>query len=290
MICPYCREPADESLTRMGLSLHPTCPSLDVDPDLVAAEVFTIVKDAIVNAPRSQQTTIGPSEMGHPCTRRIGYKLAGTVPLNTSQNSVAWKPAVGTMMHSALADIMAQHEIDTFPASGLTPRWRVEERVTVGEIGGVKVTGQCDLFDAHGGVVIDWKTTSRDQMRRKFAAEGPGEQYRTQAHLYGLGWENAGHPVRHVMLIWLVRDGNFTTDRLVWSEPYDRQVALDALDRVATVRAALDARGPEIVLPMLPATEAYCNNCPFYRRGEDDLALACPGVNQPADALEELFA
>jgi hypothetical protein len=288
MNCPSCNETIDEAVTRMGLALHPTCEAVDTDPNLVAMEIFSIIQQSVLNQPRSAQKMIGPSEMGQPCTRRIGYKLAGVEPQNNSQGSVAWKPAVGTMMHAALGDMMARHELDTFPNSGLSPRWHVEEQVTIGDVAGETITGNCDLFDAHNGVVVDFKTTSSRTMS-KFVTEGPGLQYETQCHLYGLGWENAGHDVKHVMLIWLVRDGSFT-ERHVWTAPYDRAAALDALERIRIIKTSLDTHGPETILPHLEAVASYCNNCPWYRRGETDLGLGCPGVDMPADELEQMFA
>jgi hypothetical protein len=285
VICPSCLDDCDEAITRLGLGLHPACPAVESDPELVAAEVFTIVKDALLGSERSSQTRIGPSEMGHPCSRRVGHKLAGTPALVSK--SVAWKPEVGTMIHAALAEIMAAHEIRS--GDELTPRWHVEERVTVGTVCGEDITGTCDLFDSHGGIVIDWKTTSPAMLKR-YRSSGPGDSYRTQAHLYGRGWQNAGHAVRHVMVIWLVRDGEYT-DRHVWTEPYDEQAALDALERIETIRLALDAHGPAAVLPLLPVVESYCQNCDYFRRGEDDLTLGCPGAKEiPADPLEAMFA
>ena len=46
-------------------------------PDVLASELLAIVHDAIVGQPRSRQKRIGPSELGNPCDRRIGYRLAG---------------------------------------------------------------------------------------------------------------------------------------------------------------------------------------------------------------------
>jgi hypothetical protein len=290
MICPSCNEPIDAEITRMGLGIHPTCPALDGDPEMIVAEAFAAMKADVLDHPRTLQTRIGPSEMGDPCPRRIGHKLAGTPVL--SHESVNWKAHVGTLIHSWIADVMAKYEVARYE-SGLdaeTPRFHVEEKVTICTILGQEITGTTDLFDGHFGVVVDWKTSSSNRIRRHFMVEGPGDTYRKQAHLYGLGWENAGHDVKHVVIVWLVRDGQFT-ERYVWTEPYDRQVALDAVERVETIAIALDTHGPEVVLPMLPAVENHCTTCEFFRRGEDDLTKACPGAASiPQDAVEEVFA
>lgn len=288
MICPSCQEECDPAVTRMGLGLHPTCSAVGTDPELVVAEAFAAMKADILDHPRTNQKRIGPSEMGDPCPRKIGHKLAGTPLLGAE--SVNWKAHVGTQIHSWIADVMAKYELAQFEEFGLTPRWHVEERVSICTILGEEIDGTTDLFDAHNGVVVDWKTTSSNRLRRVFMVEGPGDTYRKQAHLYGYGWSQAGHDVKWVMIVWLVRDGEFS-QRYIWSEPYDEQVALDTIEHVTNIALALEAHGPEVVLPLLPAVENYCHTCEYFRRGEDDLTKACPGAATIAqDSVEEMFA
>lgn len=265
---------------------HPTC---EVDPELVAAEILAIIKDAIAHQPRTMQTRIGPSEMGHPCLLRIGHKLAGTPPVN--DRGVAWKPWVGTACHNELADIFARRELARYEADPekAVPRWHVEEGVVVGWVAGEERDGHCDLMDEHSGGVFDWKFTTRS-MIREYKKNGPGDQYRKQAHMYGRGFALRGYDVRFVAIMFFTRDGEFT-DRYFWHEPYDEQIAIEALERVETVKLALDVHGPEVVLPLLGKTESWCQHCPYYRRGEDDLMKGCPGTKgTPADALEDVFA
>lgn len=274
-ICPSCAEPIDPAITRAGLGIHPTCDPIDVDPDILTTQLFTLIATAIDDQPRSQQTRIGPSELGTPCDRRLGYKMAGIAEVN-HKGGTPWKPYVGTAIHEQLSNVMAKHEVDRFADPDATPRWHVEERVNVGEVNGVPITGSCDLFDAHSGTVVDWKTTSWNKIREDFRPHGPGEQYRTQAHLYGRGWQRAGHAVSTVCVIWLVRDGSFD-QRYVWHEPYDEQVALDALDRASSIALALDALGPDFTIPTLPTGDAYCTYCPWFSKGSSTPATACPG-------------
>lgn len=276
MKCPSCSEPIDPAITRAGLSLHPTCDAVDTHPDIIASELFSTIADAIVRQPRSLQKRVGPSEIGTPCDRRLGYRLTGVPEINGTQD-VAWKPYVGTAIHEQLANIMATAEMSRFSADEeAVQRWHVEERVTVGSINGVQITGSCDLFDAHNGLVIDWKTTSWNQIREKIRPHGPGAQYEAQAMLYGLGWENAGHSVRNVMLVFLVRDGSFE-QRHVWHAPYDRQVAINALGRASSIALALDLLGPEFTLPSLPTADAWCNFCPWHKANATTLSRSCPG-------------
>jgi hypothetical protein len=255
-----------------ALQVHPHC---EVNPDVVTVEMFTAIRDTIVNQPRSLQTKIGPSEMGHPCDRRIAHKLAGTPEVNGGR--VAWKPYVGTAIHEQMANIFAKREIARWTGEdeGKRPRYHVEERVVVGQIGGVDHGGSTDLFDAAVGGVFDWKFTTVSQIKRNYRVKGPGHQYRKQAHLYGKGWEDAGFDVKFVAIVFLTRDGEFS-DRYVWSEPYDRTVAEATLEHVNGVKAVVDMLGPAAPA-MFDAVSSYCQHCPFYMQGTTDLAIACPG-------------
>ena len=276
MTCPSCGEVMDAALGQAGLGVHPTCPTVDRSPELIAADLFDIVRDAIVNQPRSLQTRIGPSEIGHPCDRRIGHKLAGTAEVNS--RAVPWKPFVGTAVHEQMADIMAKAEVARWTETDddVPPRWHVEERVSVGEICGIDITGSTDLFDGQHGIVFDWKFTSKNQIKNHYKPHGPGDQYRKQAHLYGRGWQRKGHHVRHVAIVFLTREGEYA-DRYVWHEPYDEQIAIDALKRVEEIKTGIDTLGPEFMLPILPTTESWCGHCPYFQVGATDLTKACPG-------------
>ena len=96
ILCRACQLP----MTTIGASrLHAGC---DIDPDILATELFSIIEQAIAHQPRTLQTSIGPSEIGNPCDRRIGYKLAGTQPVN-GVGAVNWKAFVGTALHEILA-------------------------------------------------------------------------------------------------------------------------------------------------------------------------------------------
>jgi|688.fasta_scaffold32721_5 hypothetical protein len=266
--CKVCSLPLDQI---DGLQIHPTC---ELDPGVTAGELFNLIENSIINQPRSLQKRIGPSEVGVPCDRRLGYQLAGMAEVN--QRGVAWKPYVGTALHEQFADIMAKAEIARFNEEGAVPRWHVEERVTVGEIGGVSITGSADLFDEATGTVFDWKTTSKNQIRENYRKNGPGPQYRAQAHLYGKGFADAGYKILNVSLIFLTRDGEWE-DRYVWAEPYDERIALDALVRANAIHTAIDLLGAEEAIGRLGTTDVYCRNCPFYRPRAKNPAEGCQG-------------
>jgi hypothetical protein len=261
-----------------AMQVHPTC---EISADIVTVEMFDAIRDSILNQPRSLQTKIGPSEMGHPCDRRIAHKLAGTPEVNA--RGVAWKPYVGTAIHEQMANIFAKREIARWgdgSMDGIRPRYHVEERVTVGQIGGVDHGGSTDLFDAATGIVFDWKFTTVNQIKRNYKRNGPGKQYRKQAHLYGKGWEDAGFQVLHVAIVFLTRDGEYA-DRYVWSEPYDRSVAEETIAHVNGIKSVVDMLGPAGPATYDPVS-SYCQHCPFYKVGATNLEAACPG--DPTDA------
>jgi hypothetical protein len=274
--CPACQQPIDLEVTRAGLGIHPACNAIDRDPDILASELFSIVEKAIIGQPRSQQKRIGPSELGVPCDRRLGYHLGGVQKSRAEE--AAWKPYVGTAIHAVLGDVMAAAEIAS-TTDGNTPRWHVEERVYVGDVNGIRITGSCDLFDGHYGTVYDWKTTTFNQIRERYRPHGPGEQYRRQAHLYGRGWQNAGHDVKTVAITFLVREGNFD-QRHVWSEPYDEQVAIDTLERASSIALSIEHLGPDFTIPTLDIAESHCRFCPWFDARSADVSRSCPGYPQ----------
>jgi len=278
--CLACGEPMTPIT---GIRVHPTC---QTNPDVSASSLFGLIESDIVGQPRTLQTRIGPSEIGVPCDRRLGYKLAGVPEVNA--RDVAWKPYVGTALHEQIGNLMARHEIARFDDDNdATPRFHVEERVSVGQVNGVEITGSCDLFDEHTGIVWDWKFTTRNKIRETYRPHGPGEQYRVQAHLYGYGWARQGKDIRHVGVVFMTRDGEFH-DRHVWHEPYDQQVALDALQRLEGIAVAIEHLGGEFTIPTLSTASAYCNFCPWHKTNATEIPRSCPGHSKQEAATQTL--
>lgn len=247
------------------------------DPTLVRDELLRYIGDAITNHPRSLQTRIGPSEIGMPCSRRLAHKLAGTPESN--QRDIPWRPTVGTAVHSWLeTSLQAVNDTLTYD------RFYLEERLSVGTIGGVEITGSCDCYDRVTATSIDWKIVGPTALK-KYRKDGPGAQYRAQAHLYGRGWQRAGNPIDHVAVMFLPSNGELD-DAHYWTEPYDEQIALDALARAESV-AQLVAVAGSAAAAVLPVTDAHCRYCPFFQANATDLTVACPGSTtdpQPAPA------
>jgi hypothetical protein len=253
----------------------------------IRAELLTVVEGAIRNHPRSLQTRIGPSEIGDPCARKIAYKLAGA-PVVNGEDRTPWKPTVGTAVHSWLQDTL-MHANTTLPDYDATGgRYWCEVRVDVGEILGQPITGSCDL--RYDNISLDYKIVGDDQLR-KYKTEGPGPQYRVQGHLYGRGWARRGQPVDYVAVWFLPRNQELRQNHL-WVEPYDEQIAIDALTRVEGIAKLVQALGAAAAA-MLPPTENWCVFCPFFRPGSKDLTAGCPGVidaTVPSPSLASLIA
>lgn len=244
------------------------CDALTVD---LEADLVAVVTDAMAAHPRSQQVAIGPSELGTPCQRKLAYKLGRLVE---DRRSPDWRPWVGTAIHAQLEETFTRRSIAPGPEQG---RWLTEVRVSVGEVAGVEVTGSCDLFDTLSGTVVDWKATTRNKLR-SYRSQGPGEQYRAQAHLYGRGFTRRGETVRTVGIFFWTRDGSLS-DRYLWHEPYDEAVAVAALDRATVTSQLLDALGPDTALGLWPAVDDHCQFCPAFRPGHaGPLSQECPGA------------
>lgn len=189
-------------------------------------DAMAILENAIRNQPRSLQKRIGPSELGTDCIHCLAAKLA---EWPTIEQAVPWTPFIGTAIHAEIANIF-NTETKTLLRSGTPPRWRVEEKVYVGMVGPHTITGTCDLYDETNGTVLDWKNTATSTITNA-KAHGPKPVYRTQVHLYGLGWEHSGKPVRNVAIAYLPRTSTRLRDAYLWTEPYDRDIALETLDR-----------------------------------------------------------
>jgi hypothetical protein len=229
------------------------------DVQLVLAEMLDVIVKGIASHERSAQKRIGPSEIGTPCARKLGAKIAGFD--NGNDGGTSWRAFVGTAIHE---------KIETFfdAQNGLWPdqqRYATEQKVEAGTIDGETIDGSCDLFDMICGVVVDWKTTSQAKLKA-YRRNGPGETYRVQAHSYGRGWENGGHHVEHVAIVFFPRDGNLE-DAYWWTEPYDRTVAEQAFARADAIAAGQRLLGAEVFQRSLPATEDHCEYCPIYSPG-----------------------
>lgn len=204
---------------------------------------------------RSQQVLIGPSEIGEECTRALLYKLAKAPEVK--RKSPPWKPAVGTACHTQAEEWFGTV---TTPNGTVPDDWETEQRVLVGHIGGEPIHGHTDLY-AKSGAVMDHKFVGEYKLKLVKSTRNPGQLYTVQAHTYGKGWEDDGFAVHVVVIAFHPRDGELT-DSYYWWAPYDRSVAIKALERANKLWALLPALGLEGALKMFPLCDSrYCDWC-----------------------------
>jgi hypothetical protein len=248
--------------------------------------VRRLIAQAAAAAPRSQQIDMGPSEAGEPCARRLAYKIIDW--RKPGRDLDPWAAVQGTAIHAWLAEVFRGENRRLG-----RERYLVEQRVHPADGAELGLPGElagcADLFDRDTGLVTDWKLTSPDQLRH-YAAAGPGQKYRTQAHLYGRGLANAGEHVRDVSIVFLPR-ATFLDGLHVWSEPYDPAVAEAAFRRLAAIRYALIALDPEANpgrWGLFPTAPGSCRQCPWLKPGSRYLARGCPGHLDPASPAESI--
>lgn len=284
MDCAVCGEFMAPALAEMGLTLHPVCEDMigremGQRNDELKSQLMKIINWADRNSPRSQQLAIGPSEIGHECDQRVARILAGMPQINDRFDP--WAGIVGTSIHTWMQDAVNRYLDDGYTDIA---DWLTEMRVYADDL----ISGSSDLYA--NGDVIDYKTADRDkikQMRLKGVEMIP-VHYRVQGHIYGLGQEKAGRPVRDIVLVFMARNG-LIKDMYIWREPYDVDIALAALDRMYRL-------ADELIAADLPESEKWnviemqpdngCWYCPFYvdRAIEDGPdAIGCPGNNKSGE-------
>lgn len=200
---------------------------------------------------RSRQRHLGPSQIGNPCTRCLARHVLGMEIVREFDDP--WCRIIGTATHSWLEEAAAYDNIHTVRDAA---RWKYETRVHP-HPDLLPSGGTADLYDAHTKTVIDHKVVGPAPLK-KYKLNGPGHQYRAQAHLYGLGYHRTGVEVEHVAIAFWNRGGRLS-DLYVWTEPYSADVAMQALDRYRTIRDQAASIGPQII-PLLPADES-CWDC-----------------------------
>lgn len=238
----------------------------------IATHVTEVIKQAAASAPRSRQKAIGPSEVGTPCVRRLAYRLLDWDP-KPNVDVDPWASIVGTAVHAWLERTFAANN-PTMPDG--RQRYVLERRVSAD----ARLAGSSDLLDRHFKCVIDWKVPGATAMAEYRRKQDPGLAYRVQAHVYGLGYANAGEDIEHVAIVFLPRSGRLD-GMWVWTEPFQpaiAQAALQRRDNVVTALMALDPEANPQAWASFPACQSYCTHCPWYLPGSTDLSKGCPGA------------
>lgn len=169
---------------------------------------------------RSKQTAIGVSQLGG-CRRQVWHKLQGAAETNPTLRLAS---IMGTAIHATIETALT--------GSGYLLEHRIEARDGF-------PPATIDCFDPETGTVTDFKTITK-----KNVDYFVGKQKRYQVHTYGFLLARDGFKVERVQLIGIPRDGN-ENDVIEWSEPYDENVALEALAWLKDVEALTEAPAPE---------------------------------------------
>lgn len=227
---------------------------------------------------RSAQTTLGPSEIGTPCDRRLAMSLLSIPAVNPGGDG--WAAFVGTCIHAGLADMF------TWADAG-TGRFAVEQRLTFPNEHVPR--GTADLLDRTLCMVDDHKSQGRWSLD-KLKTQGMTPTQRVQLHTYGYGQRLKGETVDFVAIISWPREASSLADLYVVAEPYDPQIARDALERVDRIAAEVQAHetgratwaGLDIAAHKLGIAREFpvaddCKFCSHFAPGDADMARGCNG-------------
>lgn len=207
---------------------------------------------------RSQQTEVGPSEIGG-CRRKVWYRLNAQPHTNENQSKLA--AIMGTAIHTAIEEAISALD----PAG---KEYLVETEVS---FGGMKA--HVDLYVPSTGAVIDWKTS-----KIKNLGYFPSKQQRWQVQVYGFLLSKKGYDVKTVNLVAIARDGN-EKDVKVHTEPYDEAVALEAFTWLTNVKASETLPEPE-------KDESFCKDyCQYYDASGE---MGCTGLKKERIVLSEV--
>ncbi|AFN37753.1 exonuclease [Mycobacterium phage MacnCheese] len=277
----------------------PPTPTAEFNAGLLA-DLKGVFKRAWATHARSAQKALGPSEVGHPCARRLVTAMLEMPRINPEGDPLpAW---LGTAGHSKFEDAVlydndrivdewlrdreqrctvlrevtgADGVIDPDAEPTYVGRWFSERKVRVS--GGL--AGTCDLYDTWTDTVIDLKFPGATAFST-YKKQGPSAEYRVQAHCYGKGYRNEGFDVKRVA-IWFIPRGGTLSSSFVWSEAYDEQVVADTLTKlndIALVLNDLDIEEHPERLALVPKHPHNCMFCPYFvTKPEPEKPWACEG-------------
>lgn len=218
---------------------------------------------------RSVQETLGPSEIGTPCDRRLAMSVMHVPPVNPGMDG--WASFVGTCIHAGLAEMFQW-------ADANTGRFAVEVPLTFPSE--VVPKGTSDLLDRVVCMVDDHKAMGRFSLD-KLRTEGIKPLYRVQLNVYGYGQRLKGERVTHIALIAWPREQASLADLYVVVEPYDPEIAQGAIRRaeqIAVQTGVLKRQG----LTQLEAAKTFevaddCTFCPFFAKHDPQMERGCNG-------------
>lgn len=237
-----------------------------------AGELQRVVLEHASQDPRTLQTRLGPSELGHACDRQVIGKMAGIA--RTNHVADPWPSIMGkaghTWMEGAFGADNERHGQRWWPERRVTP-WPGAE-------------GTSDLYDEQHLAVVDHKFLG-DTTMGKLKRFGPPLVYRVQLLLYGLGYRNLGLPVERVVIAAWPRTKSTIREMYVWDHLWspDDDALLQRVYQLTEVRrrVAEQVQAGRFTLLQVPAQpdDDACYYCPFYRpQSAHDGGPGCPGT------------
>lgn len=204
---------------------------------------------------RSKQTTIGPSSLGD-CRRKVWYHI-NQQPI-TNEHTESYAAILGTFIHAGIAEAMKRE--DPFGDNFL-----IEQKVFAKDPECGIPSGNVDLFIKDLGMVVDWKTTKKKNLRYF-----PSVDQRWQVQTYGWLMEQNGYKVNYVSLVALPRDGE-AADIRAHVEEYNPLIVEEALEWLRDVRSR----------KTIPDAEKYSNYCAMYCEYYDPTGeIGCLGTTK----------
>lgn len=174
---------------------------------------------------RGQQKELGASEIGG-CRQQTYLRLQDHPVVNDTLGLAAW---MGSAVHKAIEDNLRAH--DPWGDEYLT------ELEVTSESWPVPLKGHVDLYVPGEGLVVDWKTTTKKNLRYF-----PKQQAIWQVHVYADMLREAGQDVREVALVGIPRDGD-ERDVVVHRQGFDPAVVVQARE---WLQGVVDGRvGPD---------------------------------------------
>ena len=267
-------EPAPEPQKVIGKSKLKPKTKAELVTDYISGFVTEFTQNILKQGTdRDKQRKVGASNISNPCDYCLGHDFLGT---KEQSKDFYLRTKIGTGVHLFMEEQIKNITSDKFV---LYP----EERVKIGEIAGYgefmnstdDINSTSDLFyqDSGRGLVIDWKTTTREKLTelkkasklsldetsddKKAYAQYSLKKYLYQCHLYGLGMENAGHKVDYVGASFICIDGFTDDDIWAFMVPYDREKAELALERAQDIFTYLVSGGTVDELDSSP----LCYSC-----------------------------
>lgn len=239
--------------------------AIEAPRDPLREDLVAMVRQRYAATPRHQQVELGPSDVSHPCMRRMAMAMMQVPRCNPEYDPL---PSIlGTAAHTWM-ESAARLDNERLGRE----RWLIETRLEVA----AGLSGSCDLYDTDTDTVIDHKFLGYTSFTAYVKDIGP--QYKSQVMLYGRGFRRLGRNVRRVAVAIFPRSGTLTNAHL-WSADYDDNHAARVLTRREQAICLLDDLQVEIYperYQWIPATPYSCIWCPFWRP-EPDGPLQCRG-------------